>query len=525
VPGLRQRSILASLANLRISDLLPKYWPGHLQDTYKVAVWQQSTRYSSIPPFHPPEPYPELGFCAGVRFDESNEAYASVRHLFRLLGYDSPHYSSPNWNPLAWLIKPGDSVLLKPNLIAEQCEKSAEWFHLITNGSVLRVLIDYAYLALKGRGRIQVADAPQTDSTIAVLRERIGIDAIQEFYKQRLGFEVEFIDLREEFWESRDGIVTKRHIIRGDPMGTVRLDLGRESYFAEIDPLRRKYYGAFYDVEQTNRHHHEGIHEYMVARSPLSADVFISVPKMKTHKKVGVTLNLKGLVGITGDKNYLPHYALGSPEENGDQFPARRTAAVVENALVGQAKKLLAHGNPLATFVSRKAKMGLYKIFGSGDQKIRAGNWWGNDTCWRMSLDLNQLLLYANPDGTFCSTPKRYFSLVDGIVAMEGNGPVAGNPRPTGLLIAGSDPAPVDAVATTIMGFDYRKLPIVYRSFGSRRFAIANGDPDEIPVLSNCAAFNKRLCDIRPQDTLGFKPHFGWAGKVELEEHRVRASV
>lgn len=488
------------------------------KQSYRVGVWQQASgSYSSIPPYHPPATYPELAFCEGVTLDRSNEVYASVRSLFSLLGYDSAHRGSAKWNPLAWLIKPGDTVFVKPNLIAERHANSEEWIDLITHGAVMRALIDYVFLALQGKGRIQVGDAPQTDSNITLLRQKIGIDAIQEFYRRKLGFEIEFLDLREEYWESKDGIVTQKHKLGGDPLGTVRFDLGDASYFAEIDGLRRRYYGAFYDVEETNRHHGNGVHEYLMARSPLAADVFISVPKMKTHKKVGVTLNLKGLVGITGDKNYLPHYALGSPEENGDQFPVRKAATVLENAMVGRAKRFLATGTPLAVYVSRKTKPLLYRIFGGTDEIVRAGNWWGNDTCWRMTLDLNQLLLYGDPGGSFRSASKRYFSVVDGIIGMEGNGPVAGTPRPAGLLLGGENAAAVDVVTATIMGFDYRKLPLLHRSFDAGRFSLAQGDPADTQVSSNSASFNRRLDEISFEDTLAFKPHFGWTGRVELD--------
>lgn len=51
--------------------------------------------------------------------------------------------------------------------------------------------------------------------------------------------------------------------------------------------------------------------------------VFISVPKLKVHKKVRVILNTTGLVGINTNKNYLIHYTLGTPEEGGDQFPSK----------------------------------------------------------------------------------------------------------------------------------------------------------------------------------------------------------
>jgi uncharacterized protein (DUF362 family) len=44
------------------------------------------------------------------------------------------------------------------------------------------------------------------------------------------------------------------------------------------------------------------------------------------------------------------------------------------------------------------------------------------------------------------------FALVDGIVGMEGNGPVQGTPKASGVLIMGDDPVAVDATAARVMG-------------------------------------------------------------------------
>ncbi len=52
----------------------------------------------------------------------------------------------------------------------------------------------------------------------------------------------------------------------------------------------------------------------------------------------------------------------------------------------------------------------------------------------------------------------RSFAIVDGIVGMEGNGPVRGRPRPCGVLVMGSDLAAVDATACRIMGIDPAKI-------------------------------------------------------------------
>lgn len=48
----------------------------------------------------------------------------------------------------------------------------------------------------------------------------------------------------------------------------------------------------------------------------------------------------------------------------------------------------------------------------------------------------------------------RAFSIVDGIVGMEGNGPIQGTSRPVGVVVAGADPVAVDATCCRIMRLD-----------------------------------------------------------------------
>jgi uncharacterized protein (DUF362 family) len=52
----------------------------------------------------------------------------------------------------------------------------------------------------------------------------------------------------------------------------------------------------------------------------------------------------------------------------------------------------------------------------------------------------------------------RQFALVDGIVGMEGNGPIQGTPKAVGILVAGRDPAAVDATCCRIMRIDPSKV-------------------------------------------------------------------
>ena len=51
-----------------------------------------------------------------------------------------------------------------------------------------------------------------------------------------------------------------------------------------------------------------------------------------------------------------------------------------------------------------------------------------------------------------------YLTIVDGLIGMEGMGPVEGMPVPMGIIIAGGNPVAVDAVAARIMGFDPEEI-------------------------------------------------------------------
>jgi len=50
------------------------------------------------------------------------------------------------------------------------------------------------------------------------------------------------------------------------------------------------------------------------------------------------------------------------------------------------------------------------------------------------------------------------FAIVDGIVGMEGNGPIQGTPKSVGVLVAGNDVAAVDATCCRIMDIDPKKI-------------------------------------------------------------------
>src|SRR5262249_16386062 len=133
--------------------------------------------------------------------------------------------------------------------------------------------------------------------------------------------------------ETRDDVVVRRHRLPGDPRGEVVVDLGKSSLFYGFSGEGR-YYGADYDTEEVNRHHHGEVQEYKLSGTAMGVGGIIEVPKLKTHQKGGVTLAVKGIVGLNCGRNWLPHRTQGTPEQGGDQFADSRWTQKLEHTAV-----------------------------------------------------------------------------------------------------------------------------------------------------------------------------------------------
>jgi uncharacterized protein (DUF362 family) len=57
------------------------------------------------------------------------------------------------------------------------------------------------------------------------------------------------------------------------------------------------------------------------------------------------------------------------------------------------------------------------------------------------------------------ATVRPHLTIVDAVVAMEGDGPIMGTPRPMGFVAMGTDLAAVDATCARIIGLDPNKMP------------------------------------------------------------------
>ena len=192
----------------------------------------------------------------------------------------------------------------------------------------------------------------------------------------------------------------------------------------------------------------------------LSADLMIDVPKLKTHQKVGVTLALKGVVGLNCGRNWLPHRTQGTPAEGGDQFAESGMLQRAEHWIIRSMEQASLRFPTAAPSVYRVAKRVGKKVFGTTDATVRGGGWHGNDTIWRMVLDINRALTYGGLDGRLHDAPARKrFCVVDGIVAGDGTGPIYADAKPCGVVVAGANPVAVDVACAELMGFDHAQDP------------------------------------------------------------------
>lgn len=411
-------------------------------------------------------------------------------------------------------------VVVKPNWVQQAHEfKPDLWEPLITHPVVVAVVVDCLAEAMRGRGAISICDAPHTYADMAAILARGALDEELARLRDRWPeLRVEIIDLRREVWVTKEQVVVERRPNPPDPGGYVQVDLARDSLF-HGHPGEGRYYGADYDQGVVNSHHRGDVQEYLLAGTPTKCELFVNLPKLKTHKKTGITCCLKNLVGINGDKNWLPHHTEGSPRTHGDEFAVESLATTAERSMKRVLRKAALSLPVLGPWMMRKARKVGQQVLGDSETTIRNGNWHGNNTCWRMALDLNRGLLYANPDGTWRepSEAKRYLAIVDGIVGGQGNGPICPEGVDSGVLLGGDNPAVVDAVAAKLIGFGPDDLPIVRHAFDKHRWPIADREMASVRVEDGRAGATIPLEAVKAAVPGGFEPHFGWKALRQTE--------
>lgn len=467
---------------------------------------------NSMEKFRPSFVYPEYPFRGEIA-RQDNRVYDMIRRGLEMMGLDAVNFGKAKWNPLGAIIKQNDTVLLKPNLVMHENGSGLGSDCLYTNPSVVAAIVDYVCIALKGTGKIIIGDAPVQECDFKSLVHTSGYDILVDFYRNK-GIDIELIDFRNVKTYEKEGL---HYLQEQEKESGIVINLGNASAFSDVSSDRMKQLRITnYDPRILQQHHYGKTHEYMVSKYVLDADVIINMPKPKTHRKAGVTISLKNFVGINANKEFLPHHTIGSKDEGGDAY-------LHENSLLKMANEILDIKNQLVhdkeMKLAKKAEdlyLDLYeKGKKQGSEEYWEGSWYGNDTIWRMIMDLNRIVYYADKNGKMTNTIQRKIFIVgDMVVSGEKEGPLCPTPTYPGVIVMGDDPLKFDRVVCSIMGFDYHDVPTLYNNELLNE-NLPFTDNTEINVISNCNNWHKKsLEEIRKKYSLAFQPSKGWEAKL-----------
>jgi len=248
------------------------------------------------------------------------------------------------------LVKPGQTVLIKPNLAFLAPPES----YAVVDPRVVEAVTRYFKKHSKA-GKVQVGDNPSLGMHVGRAAPAFKASGMEE--AARLGGADE--------------------IIYFDEQPTVDVDVPKGKV----------------------------LHKYRVFKPFLDADVVINLPKMKVHLGKTVTLGLANWQGI--GPNYHP----------------------AEGGLDGKGLHMWQQGQHRNDINAKVVD----------EYRIR----------------------------------KADLTIMDGVIAMEGQGPHAGDPVEENLIIAGEDTVAVDAVTSWLMGFETEEVPAIRMAFteglGERR--------------------------------------------------------
>jgi len=452
--------------------------------------------------FSPELKFPEYQFPHLA--SSPNPVYAAVRQCLAEAGLDRQRYGSPEWNPLGEFVGRGGRVFVLCNFVYHR--RRGETLHQFqakcTHASVIRPIIDLALKAVGPEGRVEFGNAPLQGAVWQSVLADTGAERLVQFYQAYAPGQVAACDLRGQLTTIGRLGTPREAVLR--PGAEVLVDLGSSSLL-ESAQGNRHYRVSQYDPRQTEQFQGEGRHIYAVSVNILRSDLVISVPKLKTHEKVGLTGAIKGCVGAIALKQSLAHHRKGPPQHGGDEFPRPLPPQMLLSAL-GDAAWSRESGavTRFLRYAERALGVAVRRCGG-----ITYGSWSGNDTCWRMAVDCARCVVYARADGSLAHLPvRKHIVLTDGIIGGEGEGPLRPTPVHAGWLLFASDPVAADCINALAMGYDPRGLPMLANAAAGNPYGLPLRQPDALLIRYNGEKFTAR--EFFTRHRLLFRPPSGW---------------
>jgi uncharacterized protein (DUF362 family) len=201
-------------------------------------------------------------------------------------------------------------VLLKPNWVSHN-RKETDEVCLRTHDNFLLAALEM--VLRKKPASVLIGDAPvqgcDWDRTCRPAFTQ-KVEELSSFYR----VPVKIKDFRRvTFDPSKNNLTTERNALSD----YLIFDLGKDSCLEPISSKKSIFRVLDYDPSRLAVSHTLGVHKYCITKELFKADVVISLPKIKTHQKTGITVALKNIVGLNGDKDYLPHHRVGGLNEGG----------------------------------------------------------------------------------------------------------------------------------------------------------------------------------------------------------------
>lgn len=387
----------------------------------------------------------------------------------------------------------GKSILLKPNFV-KQNEQPWDDICLFTHPNLILATLK-VILECKPKS-IVVGDAPIQDCHWEEMLHQDFYDKVKVL-SDKYRVPISIRDFRKVIFDPATNQFGKSK--RSDEDYLI-FDVADRSFLEPITDDNIKFRVTNYDPARMKLSHSKGMHKYCVAREIFESDIVITMPKTKTHRMACLTNSLKILVGMNGDKDYLPHHRIGSSEQGGDCYKDY-------NPLRDFAEKMMDFANhhkgafyflPIRFFCKV-----LWKISLPHKGESFGATWYGNDTVWRMVMDLNIIAQYGKLDGTLSDKPQRVlYTLCDGIVGGQNNGPLIPNPLASGFLMFSNDPYLSDEIAGILFKLNLDKIPLL------RQAKDENKDKN-IKIM-----LNGSLADKASISAIGIKAEVpdGWIG-------------
>ena len=439
-----------------------------------------------------------------------------IREIFIANDMDYENSNTEKWNPLREYIVPGNTVLIKPNMVfhANVAEKDTDrqLDCLITHPSIVRCLFDYVYIALKGQGKIIIADAPVQSCNFEILLRNSGYGELFRYFKgkETKDLSIDCADLRDTILLYLDNGNMKQYENKRKKYAGVIVDLGKRSYFYDIKK-KKKLRVTNYAAKDTVAHHIGGKNEYCVSEAVINADVIISISKPKTHRIAGYTGALKNMIGITTRKEYLPHHRQGGKRGGGDEYLDSNQILKFLNTKGNDVKNwALKHQFSYLTKTANEFSRRIGRILNRREEnRKKFGMWYGNDTIWRTILDINHIIYYCDKRGKICKDKQRkVLNFGDMIVCGDKEGPLQPSYKKVGGILFSDNPVRFDYCVVKLMGFDYQKFPVLINALNDK-LLIEKSD-GKVILNSNNERYNRKVDEI--EDDFAFEPTLGWKG-------------